>query len=601
MRSGGVVFYLSRLRVSLGSSHRALLALSIVVVTRLIVARRVGPFGFWTGRWQHLLDSMRHEPLIVPPRPGARRRVMLAAIGIGTALAVLLHNQVLHLDRLSELGDPLFSIWRVGWVAHQIVADPRHLFDANIFHPEPLTATLSDPVILPALAIAPLLALGVHPVVAYNLLLISGFWLSGVATYLLVERLTGSPRAAFIAGLAFACNGYRFDHYMHLELQMMQWMPLALLALHLFLSTGRAVYAMGFGLAVVAQLYSSMYYAAFFVPCAAIMGLALLRVYGRPIRPLLGAAAASAVFVVLLATPIARAFVAAEPMKGTRPLYEVSLYSAFPSDYLRANRYSAMWRNRLGPPVLERSLFPGAVPIALAAVGLAPPLGTIRLVYLSALLVAADGSLGTRGIGYPFYYEFLPPFRGMRVAARFAALVALTLSILAGFGALRVIGWRDSRAYQHAVFAALIAVTVVDAWPALELVPVWRTPPPVYEPLASIPGAVLAEFPIGDNTAFNTPYLYFSLWHWHPMVNGYSGFTPASYIDLQHALESFPAPEALSALRQHGVTHVTINCGLHYPRCDDLLNRMQQSPWLRPVEETTWEGEPAALYELEGS
>src|SRR6266850_5845270 len=101
MRSGGVVFYISRLRVSLGSSHRALLALLIVVVVRLIVARRNGPFGFWTERWQHLLDSMQHEPLIMPPRPGARRRLMLAAIGIGAVLVVLLHEQVSHLDRLS--------------------------------------------------------------------------------------------------------------------------------------------------------------------------------------------------------------------------------------------------------------------------------------------------------------------------------------------------------------------------------------------------------------------------------------------------------------------------------------------------------------------
>jgi hypothetical protein len=106
----------------------------------------------------------------------------------------LLHEQLRHLDSVPDLGDPLFSIWRVAWVAHQIVADPWHLFDANIFYPEHLTLTLSDPVLLPAMSVSPLLALGVHPTVVYNLLLMSGFWLSGVATYLLVERLTGSAR-----------------------------------------------------------------------------------------------------------------------------------------------------------------------------------------------------------------------------------------------------------------------------------------------------------------------------------------------------------------------------------------------------------------------
>jgi hypothetical protein len=165
------------------------------------------------------------------------RRAILASVGIGLAVAVLLHEQIRHLDRIPDLGDPLFSTWRVAWVNHQLFSNPRHLFDANIFYPEPLTLTFSDPVILPALTAGPLLALGVHPVVAYNLLLMSGFWFSGIAVYLLVDRLTSSSRAAFIAGLIYACCAYRFDHYSHLELQMTEWMPLALLALHSFITT----------------------------------------------------------------------------------------------------------------------------------------------------------------------------------------------------------------------------------------------------------------------------------------------------------------------------------------------------------------------------
>jgi hypothetical protein len=160
----------------------------------------------------------------------------------------LLHAQLGQMYSVPDLGDPLFSMWRVGWVTHQIVRDPAHLFDANIFHPEPLTLTLSDPMILPALMSAPLLGLGVHPVVAYNLVFLSAFWLSGLAAYLLVERLTGSARAAFIAGLTYACASFRFDHYSHLEIQMTYWTPLGLLALHLFISTGRWAYAIACGL-----------------------------------------------------------------------------------------------------------------------------------------------------------------------------------------------------------------------------------------------------------------------------------------------------------------------------------------------------------------
>jgi hypothetical protein len=62
------------------------------------------------------------------------------------------------------LGDPLFSIWRIGWVYRQLLGDPRALFDANIFYPAPLTFAYSDAMLLPAPAAAPLLAAGVHPV-----------------------------------------------------------------------------------------------------------------------------------------------------------------------------------------------------------------------------------------------------------------------------------------------------------------------------------------------------------------------------------------------------------------------------------------------------
>ena len=37
------------------------------------------------------------------------------------------------MDLVPDLGDPLFPIWRIGWVYRQLLGDPRPLFDANIF------------------------------------------------------------------------------------------------------------------------------------------------------------------------------------------------------------------------------------------------------------------------------------------------------------------------------------------------------------------------------------------------------------------------------------------------------------------------------------
>ena len=602
LRTGGMAFDVASLHVSLGSPHRALLALFVVVVVRLIVTRRIGPFGLWSDRWQRLLDATVQEPLVVDATAGAWRRALLASIGIGAALAVLLHEQVFHLDWVPDLGDPLFSMWRVGWVAHQIVTDPLHLFDANIFYPEHLTLTLSDPVILPALTIAPLLALGVHPVVAYNILFLSGFWLSGVATYLLAERLTGSARAAFIAGLTYACYSYRFEHYSHLELQMTQWMPLGLLALHLFLATGRRLHALAFGLAGVAQLYSSMYYAAFFLVYAAVVGAALLRVNRVSIRPLARPLAIAAVIAAVLAVPITWAFVAAEPMKGARGTYEVEFYSAYPSDYLRANRSSLLWNGHLRPPAPERTLFPGAAPVSLAALAIAPPFGTLRLIYAAGLLASVDGTFGLHGVAYPYYYWMLPPFRGLRSPARFAALVGLTLAILSGFGARRLLRWRAARGYQHAMFAALVAFVMIDAWPSLRLEPVWKEPPPIYDVLRYVPKAILVETPIPPNEIFNIPYMYFSTWHFAKILNGYSGFIPTSYADFYNEMVFFPDTRSIAALRQRGVTYVTVNCGLGTfvspIECGTLMDAVRHDIRFRLTSSVQWNGHTVQVYEL---
>ena len=37
------------------------------------------------------------------------------------------------MDSVPDLGDPLFSIWRIGWVYHKLGGDPRPLFSPNIF------------------------------------------------------------------------------------------------------------------------------------------------------------------------------------------------------------------------------------------------------------------------------------------------------------------------------------------------------------------------------------------------------------------------------------------------------------------------------------
>jgi hypothetical protein len=340
-----------------------------------------------------------------------------------------------------------------------------------------------------------------------------------------------------------------------------------------------------------------LYFAAFFIVFAGIVSLALLFVYGPPLTRLVPLAIGGAL-AALLALPLERAFAAAQPGRGERDLDEIALYSAVPSDYLRANAQSVVWRNRLRPPMQERSLFPGAGPAALAAIGVAPPFGALPLVYTAGLVLSFDGSLGLNGVTYPYLRQWVSLFRNIRSPARFGALVALTLSILAGFGAQRVLTWRRSATYQALVFAGLVGFVMADAWPELKLRPVWMDPPRVYAATKNLPRIVLAELPMPLDETLNTPYMYFSVWHWSPLVNGYSGYIPASYKQLRSDIARFPSDDAIDVLRRRGVTHVTINCGLGYPGCDELVDATQRAPRLRLSANTRWMGAPVQLYEL---
>jgi hypothetical protein len=598
---GGIDLSLPHLRLTASNPFRTLLLLGGVILLRATLFQAIGPFGRQDTTWRRMLAPASDHPMAAGMAPGQLRRTLLAALGLAAALALLLHEQLQHPYSIADLGDPLFSIWRMGWVQHALAADPQHLFDGNIFHPLPLALTFSDAIILPAMAGAPLRALGLHPLLVYNLLFVGAMWLSGVGTYLLVERLTGSPRAAFVSGLLYAACAYRFEHYSHLELQMTQWMPLGLLALHLFAATGRWPYAAALAAAGLAQLYSGMYYAVFFLVYVIAVGLGLWLVHRPSLRALAVPLLVSAIGAGILASPLIRAFSAAEVIKGERSLDEIVFYSAKPVDYLRANTRSVTWREHLLPPLPERALFPGAVPLALAAVALIPPLSPMRVVYAVALAVVVDGSFGLHGVIYPQLYHYVGVFHGLRSPARFAALVALTLAVLAGFGVARLLRGRSTRTCNLAL-AALIVAILVDAWPALQIIPTWTSPPNVYDQLPAQSNVVLAEFPFSSDPAFNAVYMYFSLWHWRPMVNGYSGFIPQPYTEVAPDIEEFPLGRSLVALRDRGVTHVTINCGIRFisnDDCETIIARAARAPELHLLAETRWEDARVLLYAFE--
>jgi hypothetical protein len=603
--TGGISVRVGGSRLTARSPDRAALAALGVLVCRVAIDRRTRPLANAPRLYRQLRDWV-YDPVrdavttdVAPSASRSRWRPRLAAAaGFSAFAAVLLWPQLRHMDSVPDLGDPLFSIWRFGWVYHKLGGDPRPLFSPNIFHPHQLTLTYSDSMLLPALTTAPFLLVGMHPVTAYNLVLVLSFIASAFAMYLLVERLTGSRTGAFVAGLLFGFYPYRFEHYSHFELQMTYCMPLALLALHRFATNARTRDAVLFGVLAAAQLYSSMYYAVFFTIYVAALSAVFFILKRAPLARMIGPAALAGFLAFVLALPLVRTYSSAK--LGDRDASTVAYYSATAADYFRAHPRSASWGERTLPGRMpERALFPGVMILVLAAVALIPPLGVTRAAYAVALLVAFELSRGFNSLLYPYLYEFLPFIRGLRVPARASILVGLSLALLAGFGVRRLLHGRSAWLRRGAL-AALIVIIAFDLRPVLRLEPVWLEPPPIYGLVAGASDVVLAEFPFRGDGRFtpNVPYLYFSLWHWAQILNGYSGHSPPGQVEFEAGLRSFPDQSAVDLLRSRGATHVSINCALIRGGCDELLRAVDALPIFRVVASGRWQGAPVRLYEL---
>ena len=592
---GGFRVDVPGVRVGLTSPWRVLVWAALILAVRHAITRMREP-------WPR--DEPSAETAGAAERAVPDRAVLAAAILFFIATTVLmLLPQVLAPFSVPDQGDPLFSMWRLSWVAHQLPRDPLHLFDANIFHPNLRTLAYSDAMLLPAAFGAPLLWLGLHQVLAYDIIFLASITSSGVATFLLVRRLTARSDAALVSGVLFAFCAFRFAHYSHLELQVTPWMPLGLLWFHRLAATHRLRDGLLTGLAVALQGLSSLYFGIFFaclLVCLAVVswatGLASMR---RTIGPL----AAGALLAIAVLGPVTVPYLQNRAIVGERGETEVRHYSAVPGDYLVPNRHSIYQPPQQPfPSGPERELFPGFVPVALAAAGLVPPLSAVRLAYASGLALGVDASFGLNGFVYPFLYRYVLPFRGLRAPARFGVIVALALSVLAGFGVARILRLVASPGWQRAIVGAVVLTALVEARPVVALQPIAREPPRIYAALPAGRVSVLAELPFPTREevfGHDFTFEYFSTFHWNRIVNGATGVFPPDYLQLLKVMYGFPSDAAMSALRERGVEFLVIHGEFYQPgEFARVIADLDRRPSLRLVSVDRSGNGEARLYQL---
>jgi hypothetical protein len=181
---------------------------------------------------------------------------------------------------------------------------------------------------------------------------------------------------------------------------------------------------------------------------------------------------------------------------------------------------------------------------------------------------------------------------GLRAATRFGNLFLLAIALLAAIG---VAGLRRARPGRQWVAVAAIATVVLVNLEALRA-PFgyrrWSGIPEIYRLLADEPGnVVLAEMPFypPDAVFKNADYVLNSTAHWRPLMNGYSGYIPSTYLDVAGLLQYFPDARAFPSLNANGVTHIMIHpdrWGRDAPRIVEMVSSRPDLE-LRAVDENT--------------
>ena len=182
--------------------------------------------------------------------------------------------------------------------------------------------------------------------------------------------------------------------------------------------------------------------------------------------------------------------------------------------------------------------------------------------------------------------------QGLRAAARFGNLFLLGMAVLAGIGlaglrrgcaAPRAAARRRAgRARQPRIAARAVPYTPFDGIPA------------IYSLLADEPGrVVLVEAPFYPPQAVfeNARYVLASTAHWRPLMNGYSGYIPASYRKYAASFWFFPEEYAIQEMRRAGVTHVMVHPQRFYQDADSVMRKIAASPLSRAVGDRTRNGE----------
>ncbi len=452
------------------------------------------------------------------------------------------------------------------------------------FSESALPGLMSALVAVPAYAVSPLFG----ETATYNLAVLSGLVLSGLAAYALVRRLGGSVIVSAWAGAAFAFFPWHLGRALGAPSQThLEALPLLVLALVVWRERPGIARAGLVGAALLLCLVTDPYIGLMGCVIVAVLGPALAVERMRRAGGTRGVVDAGVLTgaAALALTPILLARWATEGPAATgvqRSSVDLSVYGARLAEYARPPAANPILGPLVGPDTAERlhgsnasetTLYLGwsVILLALAFLALAWSRWGVRgdrgiaaagvSIALIALWFAAPPPIVVLGVEIPSPMEKiveLAPY--WRVSSRFVAVVMLVAVVFAALGLERLrraVG--DPRA-RAAIAIGAVGLLAVDlaAWPPL---PWFRDAAPqgYTRLLASQPGGtVVAEYPLrGRGDPHTSIFLSRQRLHGQPLLNG--GVAGSLPDRIRNALVDPGGPGVASALAAARVQMIVVH------------------------------------------
>jgi len=312
----------------------------------------------------------------MPLRRGPASAALVYAAVTALLFRHLLPDLPTHL--YAYLGDPLLNASILAWNATHVPLTAEW-WNFPGFAPLSGVTAFTEHLLLAYPIASPIFWTTGNAILAYNVVYLLAFPLNGMSAYALARELTGSARAAFIGGLAFAFAPYRGVQMTHVQMLMAFGIPLTLLGLHRYISPpalpakadagpddrptrvrGLALFAFGWLCAALANAYNIV-----FVPLLVVAWCAW---FVRPAQwRRLVAPGMLAVLVVVLMAPLLWGYHVRQSMYGLSRQYDE--VKSFAADFVGVGRIfhrSTFWRGIIPETFEEGAIFPGLTIVGLS-------------------------------------------------------------------------------------------------------------------------------------------------------------------------------------------------------------------------------------------